>query len=144
MLANDASLVPSARNPRAGFTLVANAALEGFLTDLGTSADAGLGILAVFIVDCDGNRVSGAKLRLTELSSRPELGVATYWAINRLLPVPDVLTDEDGIAGFVNVPIGSVEIEATIDGYAFGRTRFRVAPGRITAATIRPWYTTAK
>lgn len=140
MLRDDASLASAT----AAFTLVGVTSLAGFVSDVGIPVDTGLGILAVFVVDCDGKRVPDARLRLTELENRPELRTATYWAINARLPVVDVDTDADGIAGFVNMPLSSVEIEATVGGYPFGRTRFRVLGQRITAATIRPWYATGK
>jgi hypothetical protein len=141
-LVDDASLA----GPTNAFALVSNDSLAGFIADLGTTVQPELGILAVFIVDCDGNRVPGARLRLPELTTKPELQLQTakYFAINGHLPTLDVETEGDGTAGFVNMPLSNVLVEATINGYPFGSARLRVRGNRITAASIRPAYTYGK
>jgi hypothetical protein len=135
-LVDDSSLA----GPTNAFALVSNNSLAGFIADLGTKVQPDLGILAVFIVDCDGNRVPGARLRLPELANKPELETAEYFAINGHLPTLDANTEADGTAGFVNMPLSNVLVEATINGYSFGSARLRVRGTRITAASIRPAY----
>jgi len=140
MLVDDASQA----GPTSVFTLVSQASIAGFINDLGTRVDPTLGIIGVFIVDCNGKRVEGAQLTLPELATRPELRTAQAWAINNHLPVLGVATDGDGSAGFVNVQTGTVQVEAKLNGQTFGRTRLRVLGNRLTAGTLRPWYQSGK
>jgi hypothetical protein len=140
MMKDDASLV----GPTKAFFLVGNDSLAGFITDMGIAVDPMLGIMAFFIEDCNGNRVEGATLRLPDANTRPELRSANVYAINDGYPVPDRLTQADGTAGFVNVPIGTVQVEVVVDGHPYGTTRLRVAAGRLTAATLRPIYNTGR
>jgi hypothetical protein len=142
MLRDDASLV----GPSKAFFLVGAADLAGFIGDMGIDVDPNLGIMAFFIEDCNGDRVEGATLRLPEAVSgaRPELRNADVWAINSVLPVPGALTEADGTAGFVNVALGTVQVEVVVNGWTYGTARLRVAGGRLTAATLRPWYTSGR
>ena len=125
------------------FTLVSMDSLVGFVRDVGINVDQRLGIMALEIRDCLGNRVEGARLNLPDRATRPELQSADYYAIDQRFPVIDVPTDADGIAGWVNLPEGTVVVEAVLNGRTFGQTRMRILGGRITSAVIRPDYSTA-
>jgi len=140
MLVNDATYT----GPANVFFLVSNTAISGFINDVGINVDPTLGIISVAIVDCNGARVEGAKVTLPELGSRPELRSATGYALNNRFPRPDAVTDSDGNAGVVNVPLGPVAIEATVNGQSFGSQLIRVLGNRITSATIRPLYQTGR
>jgi hypothetical protein len=126
------------------FTLVSQTSIAGFIADMGISVDPTLGIIAVFVTDCAGNRVENATLTLPELAMKPDLAGATAWAINNRLPVPNATTDKDGTAGFVNLPEGTVAVEASVGGHTFGLTRLRTLGSRLTAGTIRPVYQTGQ
>ena len=122
------------------FSLLSETSITGFINDIGTQVDRSLGIINAAIVDCNGERVEGARLTLPDTNDRPELRTADGWAINNRFPVLGAATDKDGIAGLLNVPIGTVAVEASINGQAFGQTRLRVLGNRLTSATIRPLY----
>jgi hypothetical protein len=131
-------------SPTDPFTLLSFDSLVGFVRDVGINVDQNLGIMALEIRDCDDRRVEGARLNLPDRATKTELQSADYYATDQRFPVIDVATDKDGVAGWVNLPEGTILVEAVVDGHTFGQTRLRIYGGRITAAVIRPVYLTGK
>jgi len=98
-----------------------------------------LGVLALLVFDCNSDPAVDVELKLTTGADSPEVDVVPF-AIQDRIPVADRRTDVSGLAGFVNVPLGNVTVEALVDGRSFGSTSFPVLPGRLTSGTLRTNY----
>ncbi len=141
MLKDDATFV----GPTNFLFLVSETSIVSFINDTGIDVDRTKGIFSLAIVDCNGDRVEGARITLPERDTKPELQTASGFAINNQIPVPGAATERDGIAGLVNVPlVGSVAVQATLNGQNFGEARIRVLGNRVTSGTIRPLYLTGR
>jgi len=121
------------------FSMVSISSLGEFLAGLGADpmTASQLGVLVMVVFDCNSDPAPNVQLKLT--TRQPATDVIP-WAIQDFIPVAGRPTDERGIAGFVNVPLENVTVEALIDGRSFGSTSFPVLPGRLTGGTLRPAY----
>lgn len=127
------------------FNLVSETSFVEFVRGMGAdpAVVASQGVLAVQVLDCNSDPAPGVELRLADREDRPSLQTAQGWAIQRRIPVLNQVTDAQGLAGFINLPIENVVVEASVEGRVFGRTSFRIDVGRLTGATMRPSYATA-
>ncbi|HEY8946773.1 MAG TPA: hypothetical protein VIM73_21165 [Polyangiaceae bacterium] len=121
--------------------------------DIGLSqgADAGRGVLAVRTLNClrqakaedpfQGQRAAGVRVRAVPRDPEPPAASWTLSNSNVATPNNEV-TDERGVAGFLNVLPGTVQVEgvARFDGteLPYGRTPVRVRADAITLAEVRP------
>jgi hypothetical protein len=110
--------------------------------DLGLpgSADPNRGVLAVRTLDCGNSRAAGVHLQATPA---PPSAPAVAWTLsfsNRATP-NKLDTDERGVAGFVNVLPGTLDVEGIAPvghGAPYGATTLPVHAGVITLGEIRP------
>jgi hypothetical protein len=125
------------------FNMISQSSLQEFSVGLGAdpAVIASAGVLGLQVFDCNNDPAADVTLRLTDLDSRPSLLAAQAWAAVDRIPVLNRPTDNDGIGGFIMLPIENVVIEAEVLGRLFGRRGIVIRPGRLTAATIRPDYT---
>ena len=98
------------------------------------STDAGLGHVLITIYDCQDHQAPDVSVAYRSLGSR---GVPFYF--NGGLPDPMATeTDGYGLAGAINVPVGTLMAKATLaDGTAIGTASLDVRPGGLTFAWIR-------
>jgi len=124
------------------FTMVSNTSFGEFVLGLGADPTVvgAQGALAVQILDCNSDPAPGVQLRLSD-PDRPSLQGALRWAAQGRIPVPDQVTDQDGVTGFLNLPKNeNVAVEAFVAGQTFGGRSFHIEAGRLTTGTIRPSY----
>jgi hypothetical protein len=132
------------QNPQP-FLMLSQSSLVEFVGGLGVDPMKpilGLGVLAVYVLDCDGNLAPGVTLRLPDLSDAEAANVIP-WGINRGIPVLDQPTDVSGIAGFIGLPLRNLVIEAEVNGRRFGNSPIPVRALRLTTGAIRPSYASA-
>lgn len=111
---------------------------DNLVKDLARSVrDPDKGILAVRTIDCNGKRAAGVTVRLKE-----NLDDALAYTLIRNLPVfavPPRPTDSRGVAGFVNVRDGTVEVEGVLpDGRTYGSVPVRARANKLTVVEVRP------
>jgi hypothetical protein len=97
--------------------------------------DAGVGHLAVTIYDCVDHQAPGVSVAIDQMGTQ---GVPFYFKGG--LPSTEVTqTDSFGLAGAVNVPVGTRMAAATLasNGAKIGTITFDVRPGSLTFAWIR-------
>jgi hypothetical protein len=101
---------------------------------------AGLGMLTVQVLDCHGDPAPGVELRLLDQNQLPDTRSVQRWSNRAYIPVLNQPTDEDGMTGFIGLPIGNLRFEAVVNGRTFGSRAFAVRPDRLTTGTIRVDY----
>jgi hypothetical protein len=112
--------------------------------DLATSAgatvtldvDGGVvGHALVTIYDCQDHQASGVSVAFDNLGSRG----APFYFSNGLLDLSAMKTDDFGLAGALNVPVGTLRATATVVSTKteVGSASFDVRPGSLTSAWIR-------
>jgi hypothetical protein len=124
------------------FSMVSETSAGEFLTGLtaNPAESAVLGILAVQVMDCNQDFAPGVTLHLPDAVNQPTLRSAQPFATQGRVPVLNAATDEEGIAGFINLPSVNLQVEAEVLGRRFGARAFPIRPGRLTSGTIRPHY----
>ena len=130
--------------------LLKTATRDTIYNDLGLPgpADPTRGVLAIRTLDCRRNSMGpqgtrAAGVRLEAIPAQPP-APAVAWTLsfsNRATP-NKLETDMRGVAGFVNVIPGSVDVEAVAPvgppaGLIYGRTTLSVRAGVITLAEVR-------
>lgn len=126
------------------FSLVSETSAAEFLAGLGVANPleaVSLGILAAQVFDCNNDPAPEVTLYLPDQAQQPALQSARPFATNDRLPKTNAATDDEGIAGFINLPPVNISVEAEVEGRRFGLRTFRIQPGRLTSGTIRPSYT---
>jgi hypothetical protein len=111
--------------------------------DLATSAgatvtldvDGGVGHALVSIYDCQDHQALGVSVAFDNLGSRG----APFYFSNGLPDLSATQTDDFGLAGALNVPVGTLRATATLvsTGTEVGSASFDVRPGSLTSAWIR-------
>jgi hypothetical protein len=86
--------------------------LDYLLAQVQSSLDPELGNLLGITLDCQGNPVSGVSLRVSVVSPKT---VGYYTDTNGFPSTTTQETAQRGEAGFVNVPAGSLTIDATVN-----------------------------
>jgi hypothetical protein len=124
------------------FSMVSLTSLGEFISGLGADPvqASSLGVLALLVFDCNNDPAPDVNVVLADLEQRPTLQSAEPYAIQDRIPVPNRPTDQDGLAGFINLPIENVAVEGVIQGRRFGSRVIRIQPGRLTTGTIRADY----
>jgi hypothetical protein len=124
--------------------------LASILEALDVESGADRGILMARTIDCAGALSDGVRLELLNTTGTP-------WAmLNGVMfsaPDLDVTTDVSGVAGFFDVPIGGVVVEASVRAnctsdsdcsvpawVTFGRTATLIRPNVISQLEVRPDY----
>jgi hypothetical protein len=105
------------------------------------------GIVVSGIYDCKGNPVTNARVEIT-LNGQPAAGVVPFLLPASRIPnaqpmdQPLYTTANAGIAGFLNVPPGTVKVLAyrADDTTPFGEVQLGSVPGQITVGPVRPAY----
>jgi hypothetical protein len=115
--------------------------------DLGLSgtADPSRGVLALRTLDCgrsaQGQGVRAKGVRLSAIpKAPPEPAVAWTLSFSNRATPNKLETDARGVAGFVNMLPGSVDVEGIAPvggGTPYGRTTLAVRPGVITLGELR-------
>jgi hypothetical protein len=138
-------LLNNVQNPLP-FLMVSQQAFVDFSRGLGLDPleVAPLGVLAVYVLDCDGNRAPDVTVRLPDAETDPALDDVVPWGIQRRIPVANRPTDVDGIAGFAKLPVKNISVEAVVNGRNFGLTSFRIEGGRLTTGAIRSVYSSGQ
>jgi hypothetical protein len=95
------------------------------------------GILAAQVFDCDNDEAANVTLVLSDPQQQQ---VARPFAQQDRLPIANRPTDDEGIAGFINLPPVAISVEAEVNGRRFGSRGFDIKPGVLTSGTIRPSY----
>ena len=128
--------------------LLKTATRDTIYNDLGLPgpADPTRGVLAVRTLDCErsmsspqGVRAAGVRLQAIPDAPPPPAVAWTLSFSNRATP-NKLETDMRGVAGFVNVVPGTVDVEAVAPvngGVVYGRTTLPVRAGVITLAEVR-------
>lgn len=106
-----------------------------------------LAVLAFGVYDCNGDPVSDARIEINVGGSSPEGALPFQLPASRIpiaqRPGQDLYTDTSGLAGFLNVPPGSVQLTAYQRGDAarvIGRVELGAVAGQISVGSIRPAY----
>jgi hypothetical protein len=108
-------------------------------TGAGTTAtldiDAGVGHALVTVYDCQDHQASGVSIAYDNLGPR---GMPFYFT-GGLPDLSETETDDFGLAGAFNVPVGALRATATLvsTGAEVGSASFDVRPGSLTSAWIR-------
>jgi len=124
------------------FSMLTTSSVGEFISGLGANpmTASQLGVLALLVFDCNNDPAPDVGPKIT--TRQPATDLIPY-AIQDQIPVANRRTDESGIAGFVNVPLENVTVEAEVEGRTFGSTSFPILPGRITSGTLRVSYNKA-
>jgi len=125
------------------FLLVSESYLLEIMQGLGVAApsrSAGLGMLRVQVLDCNLDPAPGVELRLSDQDQPGDQLTAQAWANQARIPVLNAPTDDEGIAGFIDLPTENFVFEAVVNGRTFGSRTFPISPNRLTTGTIRVNY----
>jgi hypothetical protein len=97
--------------------------------------DGGLGHAFVTMYDCHDHQAPGVSLSID--NSSPE--TVTFYSVGGLPTTKTKQTDAFGLAGAVNVPVGSLAATATLvaTGATLGTINITIRPGAITFAWVR-------
>jgi hypothetical protein len=98
--------------------------------------DAGLEFVVIHVVDCDGNALADATVKLTDASG--DTGTLMYATVGS--PDPNATaTDYLGIVTVFNVPPGMVQFDATtIDGRHLHTYNYNIGSGDVTSLVMQP------
>jgi hypothetical protein len=99
------------------------------------NADAGVGDALVWIYDCQDHQAPGVSITYDNLGSRG----APFYFSNGLPDLTAAETDDHGLAGALNVPVGTVKATATLvsSGTELGSASFDIRADSLTSAWIR-------
>jgi hypothetical protein len=99
------------------------------------NADAGVGHALVWIYDCQDHQAPGVSIAYDDLGRRG----ATFYFSNGLPDLTATETDDFGLAGAVDVPVGTLKATATLvsTGTEIGSASFDIRAGSLTSAWIR-------
>jgi hypothetical protein len=135
------NLLPDASTFAPPTQVLADSLLEGLAVELGVNvegAEAGVGLGFFLVFDCFDNHQPGVAF---SLSPNPGPAAVTWYAkgSDSLPSTAATLTDENGTAGTVNLPAGSVTVTATIvaSQKIIGSSQLLISPGWATTAWIR-------
>lgn len=113
--------------------IISRASLAPLVELLGVSLQAGTGVFAARVFDCEGNTASGVAL-----SSDSE---GTPWYFADGLPTASTgVTSSDGLGGFVNMQPGLAMVDMTAPGgiSIAGPQSVVIRPGWLSAVFVRP------
>jgi len=107
-----------------------------------------LGGLAFGVYDCDGQPVGDARIELSVASRSPTAAVPIPFQLplQRIPiaqdPTQPLYTSSSGLAGYINVPQGTVELRAYRrgDSQPFGTVQLNSVAGEISVGTVNPDY----
>lgn len=101
----------------------------------GVIADPARGHIAIVTVDCLGNQAAGVTFSANGIDAATQLLYVAGETLNAVGP-----TDGKGVAFFVNVPLGSIDIAATPVrlGRVSGHISVFVRPGTLTQVSLAP------
>jgi hypothetical protein len=78
---------------------------------IGVSQEQNLGWISMIVLDCDGQPIEGAVV-----TSTPAAGNTAYSDNNGVPSLTRTATRADGLAMLFNVPVGTLQLSATVDG----------------------------
>lgn len=108
--------------------------IQDFFDSVASTQDEAAGILALRTFDCLGARASGVQVVLENPS-----GDEIPWVFSGGIPLQGLLTDDQGVGGFANVPEGPVTLMGiNPDDEVYGTVTIRAQPNTLTFAEIRP------
>jgi hypothetical protein len=102
---------------------------------IASDTDGGLGHIFVTIYDCDDHQAPGVSLTIDNSAAQ----TVVFYSSGGLPTTKTNQTDNYGLAGAVNVPIGSLTVKATLVAQLLpiGTINVPIRPGAITFAWIR-------